>query len=73
MTRKRPPASLPPSEHLQMAENYLDLARRHIDTAGDLAGTDQADMLACYASNVLQGSLSLIRELRVVIAKGRRK
>jgi len=47
-----------------MAEGYLKLAARHIDTAGDVAGTDRADMLACYASNVLQGSLSLIRELR---------
>jgi hypothetical protein len=51
-------------EHLGIAENYLTLAARHIDTAGALAGTDQADMLACYASNVLQGSLALIRELR---------
>lgn len=51
-------------DHLDLAENYLQLAARHIDTAGDLAGTEQADMLACYASNVLQWSLALIRELR---------
>ena len=68
--RTRKPAAevklttLPPAEHLDFAERYLELAARHIDTAGDLAGTDQADMLACYASNVLQGSLALIRELR---------
>ena len=61
-TRKA--ASLPPGEHLDMAESYLTLAACHIDTAGDLAGADRADMLACFASNVLQGSLALIRELR---------
>lgn len=61
---RRPPQSLPPAEHLDMAASYLQLAARHIDAAGDLAGTEQADMLACYASNVLQGSLALIRELR---------
>ena len=61
-TRKAAP--LPPGNHLDMAESHLSLAARHIDTAGNLAGTDRADMLACYASNVLQGSLALIRELR---------
>lgn len=58
-------------EHLDMAENYLQLAARHIDTAGDIAGTDRADMLACYASNVLQGSLALIRELRAALKASR--
>lgn len=62
--RPRKPASPTPSDHLDMAESHLQLAARHIDTAGDIAGTEQADMLACYASNVLQGSLALIRELR---------
>ena len=62
--RTRKPETLPTGKHLDMAESYLRLAARHIDTAGTLAGTDQADMLACYASNVLQGSLALIRELR---------
>jgi hypothetical protein len=60
----RTPPTLSPREHLDAAKSYLTLASRHIDTAGALAGTDQADMLACYASNVLQGSLALIRELR---------
>jgi uncharacterized membrane protein len=53
-----------------MAESYLRLAARHIDTAGDLMGTSQADILACYASNVLQGSLgslALIRKLWAAI------
>ena len=62
--RQGKPKSLPPGDHLDAAESYLTLAARHIDTAGALAGTDQADMLACFASNVLQGSLALIRELR---------
>jgi hypothetical protein len=59
-----------------MAESYLRLAARHIDTAGDLAGTEEADMLACYASSVLQGSLALIRELRRSLrqnTKGKRR
>jgi hypothetical protein len=31
-----------PSAHLDMAKMYLHLAARHIDTAGDLAGTSKA-------------------------------
>jgi hypothetical protein len=65
-------ATLPPGDHLDMAENYLQLAARHIDTAGDLGGTEQTDMLACFASNVLQGSLALIRELRRALASEQR-
>jgi hypothetical protein len=61
MKRPRKPETLPPVEHLDMAENYLQLAARHIDTARDIAGTDRADMLASYASNLLHGSLSLNR------------
>lgn len=62
--KPRKPETLTPSKHLGMAEHYLHLASRHINTAGDIASTDEADMLACFASNVLQGSLALIRELR---------
>ena len=58
-----------PTEHLEFAERYLGLAARHIDTAGDLGGSDTTDMLACFASNTLQGSLSLIRELRLALRR----
>jgi len=65
--KPRKPETLPAGEHLNMAERYLTLAATHIDTAGEIVGTSQADMLACFASNVLQGSLSLIREMRQLL------
>lgn len=53
-TVQRMVTSMRVSSNLHLAETYISLAARHIDTAGDLAGTSEADMLACYASNVLQ-------------------
>jgi hypothetical protein len=39
-----------------------------LGTLGDeLTGTCDADMLACFATNTLQGSASLIREMRQLV------
>ena len=47
----------------KLRDELAKLATR-IDDVGNLIATDRADMLACYASNVLQGSQSLLRELK---------
>jgi hypothetical protein len=67
----RKPETMSASGHLGHAEVLLALAARHIDTAGDLAGTERAGMLACFASNVLQGAHALVRELRAALKKGK--
>jgi len=48
-----------------------------IDALGDLAveagGGEQCDMLACYASNTIQGSAALIKDMLDVVRLNRRK
>ncbi len=56
----------------------LNNLRERIDTLGDEATTitkdDRSDQLACYASNSIEGTLALLRDLErhVVPAKARR-
>lgn len=52
----------------------LRTLRRRIDDLGDdavtIVGDDQPDMVACFASNSLEGTQALLRDLeRLVMAK----
>ena len=61
--------------HLNKALKALSEAKDHIDRAGEYAaaylGNDDCDMLACFASNTLEGSKSLIRELEAMVTAAR--
>jgi hypothetical protein len=58
-------------ELLGRARKALLLAQEMIDAVGDQIGSDDADQLACYASNGVQGTLALLREIEQRWLKGK--
>jgi hypothetical protein len=60
--------------HIGSARQCLGSARRFIEAAervGAFAGLgEKVDQVGCYASNVLEGSLALLREMEA-LAKGK--
>ncbi len=49
-------------EYKRAVRDLIDL-RERIDLLGDSIGDDRGDQLGCYASNSIEGTLALLREL----------
>jgi len=62
---------------LRMIQEQLRILCAGIDELGELAFTitrdERCDQIGCYASNVLQGSQALLREMEQVVLRARKR